>query len=113
MRKNNTHRAGTPRALIGFTPALCRAPSPLRPPRAGWWGLARHFHYLPELAAAFFWCLPAGGGRALPFFYFFPFLTLLLLDRAFRDDARCAAKYGAAWVQYCKAVPYRMIPYVF
>ena len=75
--------------------------------------MARHFHYLPELAAAFFWCLPAGVGRALPFFYFFPFLTLLLLDRAFRDDARCAAKYGAAWEQYCKAVPYRVIPYVF
>ena len=48
-------------------------------------------------AAAFLWCLPAGAGRALPYFYFFPFLTLLLLDRAFRDDARCAAKYGAAW----------------
>ena len=82
-------------------------------PGAGWWGLARHFHYLPELAAAFFWCLPAGAARALPYFYFFPFLTLLLLDRAFRDDARCAAKYGAAWAQYCKAVPYRVIPYVF
>jgi len=68
MRKNNTHRAGTPRALIGFTPALCRAPSPLRPPRAGWWGLARHFHYLPELAARSSGaCRRAAGARFLSF----------------------------------------------
>ena len=23
---------------------------------SGYWGMARHFHYLPELAAAFLWC---------------------------------------------------------
>ncbi len=27
---------------------------------SGWWGLARHFHYLPEILAAFFWSMPAG-----------------------------------------------------
>ena len=47
---------------------------------------------LPARAGGRVLLVPAGGRpRALPYFYFFPFLTLLLLDRAFRDDARCAA----------------------
>jgi len=25
---------------------------------SGWWGLARHFHYVPEILGAFFWTLP-------------------------------------------------------
>jgi 7-dehydrocholesterol reductase len=56
--------------------------------------------------------LPAGFAQALPYFYVF-FLTLLLTDRAFRDDARCSAKYGTYWQQYTKAVPHKMIPYLF
>ena len=24
----------------------------------GWWGIVRHFNYVPELAAAFLWTLP-------------------------------------------------------
>ena len=79
---------------------------------SGWWGLARHFHYLPEILAAFFWSMPAGFAHALPYFYVF-FLTLLLTDRAFRDDVRCLSKYGAYWKQYTKLVPYKMIPYIF
>src|SRR5690606_12124392 len=26
---------------------------------SGWWGLSRHFHYIPEILGAFFWALPA------------------------------------------------------
>ena len=26
---------------------------------SGWWGVARHFHYIPEIAATFFWSVPA------------------------------------------------------
>ena len=79
---------------------------------AGWWGLSRHFHYLPEIAAALLWTLPGGFTHALPYFYVL-FLTLLLTDRAFRDDARCEAKYGSSWAQYSKLVPYKMVPYVW
>ena len=78
----------------------------------GWWGLARHFHYLPEILAAFCWTAPALFGQFLPYFYVI-FLTLLLTDRAFRDDSRCQSKYGKYWAQYCKSVPYKMVPYVF
>lgn len=102
---------------------------------SGWWGLSRHFHYVPEILAAFFWSLPAaqhlyrdaaGGilGSAglyqvvmgakwfLPFFYVI-FLTVLLFDRAYRDSARCASKYGKYYEQYKAQVPSLVIPYVW
>lgn len=79
---------------------------------SGWWGLSRHFHYLPEIAAAFFWALPALFVNFLPYFYVL-FLTFLLLDRSFRHDKRCADKYGVYWDLYCEQVPYKIIPYVY
>ncbi len=45
--------------------------------RAGWWGLSRHFHYVPEITAAFLWTVPGGFTHLLPYFYVV-FLTLLL-----------------------------------
>ncbi len=76
---------------------------------SGWWGVSRHFHYLPEISAAFFWTSPSGFQHLLPYFYVI-FLTILLTDRSFRDDARCRAKYNKYWDQYCKMVPYKMVP---
>jgi 7-dehydrocholesterol reductase len=79
---------------------------------SGWWGVARHFHYLPELALALAWTIPVGFDHALPWFY--PvFLSILLTHRAVRDDERCARKYGAAWVEYRRRVPWKMLPGVF
>ena len=76
---------------------------------SGWWGISRHFHYVPEILASFFWCVPALFSHPLPYFY--PvYLTLLLTDRAWRDDARCAAKYKQYWDQYCVKVPSKIIP---
>jgi 7-dehydrocholesterol reductase len=40
------------------------------------------------------------------------FLTLLLFDRAFRDDQRCAKKYGNDWKNYCELVPYKIVPFL-
>jgi len=77
---------------------------------SGYWAMARHFHYIPEILASFFWCAPALNNNYAPYFYCFPYLFLLLLDRAFRDDARCRDKYGEAWKDYCKRVPYRLVP---
>jgi 7-dehydrocholesterol reductase len=79
---------------------------------SGWWGIARHFHYIPEIAGAFFWAVPALFDNFMPYFYV-SYLTILLLDRAFRHDKRCAEKYGEAWDLYCERVPYKMIPYIF
>ena len=76
---------------------------------SGWWGIARHFHYVPELIAAFCWSVPALFTNFSPYFYVL-FLTILLVDRAFRDDRRCAKKYGKDWKKYCELVPYKIIP---
>lgn len=38
---------------------------------------------------------------------------MLLLDRTWRIDARCAAKYGAQWERYVALVPHRLLPGVF
>jgi protein-S-isoprenylcysteine O-methyltransferase Ste14 len=66
-----------------------------------------------ELLAAFSWAVTGGlANGAWPYLYFF-FLTVLLLHRVFRDEERCAKKYGDKWAEYCRAVPYRMIRYVW
>lgn len=46
----------------------------------GWWSVSRHFHYVPEIIAAFFWSLPGGFTHFMPYFYV-AFLTILLVDR--------------------------------
>lgn len=79
---------------------------------SGWWGLSRHFHYIPEILGAFFWTIPALFSHFLPYFYAI-FLTILLVDRAFRHDKRCREKYGKYWDAYCEEVPYKIIPYVY
>ena len=65
---------------------------------SGWWGLSRHFHYVPEIMAAFCWSVP--GVFASHSFYplmYVSFLIVLLFDRAYRDDVRCREKYGSYW----------------
>ncbi len=79
---------------------------------SGWWGVARHFHYVPEIMLSLAWTLPAGFGALLPYFYVV-YLTILLVDRAGRDDVRCRQKYGAWWTEYCARVPNKIIPGVY
>jgi len=79
---------------------------------SGWWSVSRHFHYVPEILAAFFWTLPGLFNHFLPYFYVI-FLTILLFDRAQRDDQRCRAKYGKYWDMYCKQVKYNIIPGIY
>ncbi len=76
---------------------------------SGFWGISRHFHYIPEIMAAFFWSCATGFSHFAPFFYV-SFLTILLTHRAFRDDMKCRNKYGKFWEEYCKKVPYKIIP---
>lgn len=79
---------------------------------SGWWGVARHFHYVPELMLAAAWTIPAGFTHVMPWFYWM-FLFILLMDRAARDEKRCAAKYGTYWDAYVKRVPYRVVPGIY
>lgn len=79
---------------------------------SGWWGLSRHFHYLPEFLGACLWTLPVLFTHYLPYFYL-NFLLLLLIFRAYRQEKRCALKYGKDWDAYCERVPFRVIPFVY
>ncbi len=79
---------------------------------SGSWGVARHFHYVPELALAAAWTVPAGFTHFLPWFYWI-FLFILLMDRSVRDEKRCAKKYGSYWQQYTARVKWRVCPGLF
>jgi 7-dehydrocholesterol reductase len=79
---------------------------------SGWWGWSRHANYLFELILALSWGLPAYEVAFAPYFYFV-FLTTLLVHRAKRDDDRCEGKYGQAWNDYKKLVPYSIIKYIY
>jgi len=79
---------------------------------SGWWGVSRHFHYVPELTLAFCWTVPALFHNLMPYSYLI-FLFILLTHRTLRDDEKCAAKYKSYWKQYQERVPYRMIPGIF
>ena len=79
---------------------------------SGWWGVSRHFHYIPELVAAFCWSVPGLLSSVIPYMYFI-FLFVLLTHRAVRDDKRCEEKYKESWKEYCRHVPYKILPWVF
>ena len=79
---------------------------------SGWWGLSRHFHYIPEIMLSFCWSVPALFEHGLPYSYVI-YLTVLLVHRSFRDEMKCSAKYNKYWVEYCEKVPSRIVPYVF
>lgn len=76
---------------------------------SGFWGISSHFHYIPELAAAFLWSCATGFEYFMPFFYVV-FLFFLLIHRAFRDEEKCSKKYGVHWKAYRQLVPYKIIP---
>lgn len=79
---------------------------------SGWWGVVRHPNYLGDLIMALAWSLPCGFNHILPYFYLIYFLVLLV-HREARDDAQCRRKYGSAWDDYCRAVPYRIFPKIY
>ncbi|CAF1169588.1 unnamed protein product [Adineta ricciae] len=79
---------------------------------SGYWGLSRHFHYIPELTLAFLWSCPCGFKFILPYIYFI-FLSILLMHRAHRDDQKCRLKYGKAWDRYCQLVRWKVWPGIY
>ncbi|GAB5583314.1 delta(14)-sterol reductase LBR [Prionailurus iriomotensis] len=79
---------------------------------SGWWGFVRHPNYLGDLLMALAWSLPCGFGHALPHFYV-AYFAVLLVHREARDERHCRRRYGLAWEQYCRRVPYRILPRVY
>jgi len=79
----------------------------------GFWGLSRHINYLGEIVMACALALSLGYPLA-PWPWLYPlYYVALLFPRQADDDRRCAARYGALWDEYCRRVPWRIIPYVY
>ncbi|KAK1778185.1 Delta(24(24(1)))-sterol reductase [Copromyces sp. CBS 386.78] len=77
----------------------------------GWYGLARKVHYSCDAYFAICWGLITGFSSPFPWFY--PvFFCCMIAHRAWRDITRCREKYGDAWREYERRVPYLFIPYV-
>jgi steroid 5-alpha reductase family enzyme len=80
---------------------------------SGFWRLSRHINYLGEIAMAVGLTLALGWPLS-PWPWLYPlYYLVLLLPRQHFDDQRCAAKYGALWQEYCRRVPYRIIPWIY
>lgn len=76
---------------------------------SGWWGQLRHANYLGDLLFSYSCCALVGSAKVVVWNYAI-WMTLLLVHRCMRDEKRCSVKYGAAWTEYCKRVPWRLVP---
>ncbi|CAG8603780.1 5168_t:CDS:2 [Acaulospora morrowiae] len=78
---------------------------------SGYWGkrISRHFNYVGDLLISLAMCLACGFNHLLPYFYII-YMTILLVHRIYRDDARCRGKYGKYWIEYCNVVKWKLIP---
>jgi Delta14-sterol reductase len=79
---------------------------------SGFWGIGRKLNYTGEIGV--YVCFALTTGFVSPWPYLLPLaLTVLLVQRAARDDKKCAAKYGDAWKAYCERTRFRIVPYVY
>ena len=70
---------------------------------------ARKIHYTCDLFFALSW--GAVTGLRSPFPWFYPiFFTAMIIHRTIRDTQKCRKKYGKAWKEYERQVPYIFIP---
>ena len=79
---------------------------------SGFWGVGRKLNYTGEIMLYWSFTLLAGFESFVP--YLLPtWLICLLVHRAWRDDKRCRAKYGALWEQYCRRATFKMVPFIY
>jgi delta14-sterol reductase len=100
-------------ASFGPIPQRALAQGDRRVLVSGFWGLSRHVNYLGELLMATGLALSLGHPLAvLPWLYPLYYVGLLV-PRQLDDDRRCAEKYGALWDEYRRAVPWRIVPWIY
>lgn len=76
---------------------------------SGWWGWSRHANYTADLVLSYCSCALVGTTKAVVWTYAI-WMTLILVHRCLRDEKRLSDKYGVAWDEYCKRVPWRFVP---
>ncbi|XP_072525220.1 delta(14)-sterol reductase TM7SF2 [Salminus brasiliensis] len=105
FRKNPGHPAHAGLEII-------RSPSGQNLLVSSWFGWVRHPNYLGDVVMMFAWCLPCGFSSLLPYL---PALQCfnLLRKRSAEIEASCLEKHGEAWREYCRRVPYKLIPYLY
>ncbi|KAI9098107.1 ergosterol biosynthesis ERG4/ERG24 [Phlyctochytrium arcticum] len=79
---------------------------------SGFWGLSRHFNYVGDLLISLAACMACGFDHLLPYFYII-YMSILLGQRVMRDQERCKGKYGKYWDEYCRVVPWKLLPYIW
>jgi len=79
----------------------------------GFWGLARHVNYLGEMLMATALTLCLGHPLEIAPWLYPLYYVALLVPRQIFDDRRCAEKYGPLWAEYCKRVPWRIVPGIY
>lgn len=99
--------------LLGIIPQEAVSDGEKQLLASGFWGLSRHVNYLGEILMATALALALGYPAALGPWLYPLYYVALLVPRQIQDDRRCAAKYGALWAEYCRRVPYRIIPYLY
>jgi len=75
-------------------------------------GIARKIHYTCDWFFAISWGLITGFDSPFPWFYSV-FFSVMIVHRAARDIERCRQRYGDAWKEYEKRVPWLFIPVSF
>jgi Delta14-sterol reductase len=79
---------------------------------SGFWGIGRKINYTGELGV--YLCFALCAGTSSPYPFLLPLsLTILLGQRASRDDKKCREKYGELWAEYCKRARFKIIPFVY
>ncbi|KAF7118063.1 hypothetical protein CNMCM5793_007439 [Aspergillus hiratsukae] len=79
---------------------------------SGWWGWSRHANYVGDLLLSFAMCALVSTSSLLVWFYI-TFMAILLVHRCLRDEERGRAKYGLSWEEYCRKVPWRLVPRIW
>jgi delta14-sterol reductase len=79
---------------------------------SGWWRIGRKINYTGEIMVYSSYALCTGFASLFP--YILPlWLCGLLSHRAWRDEQRCASKYGELWVEYTKIAKFKMVPFLY
>ncbi len=80
---------------------------------SGFWRVSRHVNYLGEFLMATGLTLALGWPGAWAPWLYPLYYVALLVPRQIDDDARCKARYGPLWDEYCARVRWRIVPGIY